>query len=116
MERISYFVFNNMRDAEYHYKNLVMLLEEKGIKELKYNKKEKSIIFPKKVKRKENFIKNILIKLNILQPTYIDDNLKIIFKSKDSNFVGIHPAKKIEFYTYKDLDSAYLIDTIRILY
>ena len=107
-----YFVFKNMKEAEYNWRGLAYYLpNEKDFNDVKAIRGPQRIITSITKKEKLNFLKRILIKLNIIKPKFYSEPTEIYFKSEKSDLTGIH--KDIYYFLEDEYDACYFIDLLK---
>ena len=79
--KIVYFIFKNMKEAEYYYREIAYSLK---MCKITTARNPYRITMPRIKEQKEHLINKILIKLGFKNLTYIDASLEIIFKSEKS--------------------------------
>ena len=114
MKRV-YFVFKDMKEAEYYWRELSYILKNTAPYVESTRGPFRIFTYVKKEKQKENnFMKKIfkiLIQLKIVQKEYVDIPTEIIFKSKKSALRGI----KEPIYYFKEdyYDDSYLLKFLK---
>ena len=109
--RKTYFIFKDMKEATYYFRNIAYELRESN-KKIKVLQNEKKIIIPKVEIEKENFIKKLFSKLRKNDKIVLEDNIEINFKSVKSNFIISENA----FYFLEDeYETKYFIKIINKL-
>ena len=84
-----YFVFNDMKEAEYYWRELTYFLKMFDSYTESFRGPYRITTYIKKDK-KVGFLKNILIKLKLAKKEYVEVQTEIVFKSKKSNLKGIN--------------------------
>lgn len=102
--KTAYFIFDNMKEAEYYYRGIGFYLKDEN-ENIKMKRNPYAIIIPRSREIQQNFIGRMLIKLGLKKPTYINYEVEIIFKSKKFNIAGIHHP----IYHFEDVDYDFFI-------
>lgn len=103
-----YFIFKNMKEAEYYYRGIAYSFQNFKIIATRNPYK---IILPRIKEQKENLIGKILIKLGLKQPKYENNDIEIIFKSEKSK--QKIPGSIDTYYFFEDeYEIEYFLDLI----
>ena len=103
------FVFNNMKDAEYYWRELSYVLKNTDPYLESFRGPFRITTYVKKEK-KVSTIRNILIKLKLAKKEYFEIPTEITFKSINSNLKGIAD----QYYFGEDYyDDSYLLRFLR---